>query len=227
MYNDRTITVIIPCYNEENGLKEVLSGMPSYIDEVIVVDNDSDDDTSAVAMEYGATLLLEKKRGYGSAYQRGLSSPVMNDITVLIDGDNSYPLPEIENLLLHMENNGSDFISGCRFPLPGKYMMPLIKRISNAVISLLVRRTFRIDLVDSQSGMMVFKTCLTDKIFSGNPGMGFSQEIKINAFLDPNIKSEELQINYHPRIGKVKFRPINDGLKVLWDFFMFARKKRV
>ena len=73
MYKGQTITVIIPCLNEEQGIERVLSRMPEFVDETIVVDNGSTDRTSDVARSMGAKVVREDVRGYGRAYKTGFS----------------------------------------------------------------------------------------------------------------------------------------------------------
>ena len=72
MYQDRQVTVVIPCLNEEEGIQKVLSQIPGFVDEVIVVDNDSTDGTARIAREMGARVIHETFRGYGRAYKTGL-----------------------------------------------------------------------------------------------------------------------------------------------------------
>jgi glycosyltransferase involved in cell wall biosynthesis len=73
MYKGDTITVIIPCLNEEQGIERVLRSMPDFVDEVIVVDNGSTDRTSQVAAMLGAQVIREDVRGYGRSYKRGFA----------------------------------------------------------------------------------------------------------------------------------------------------------
>ena len=63
MYKGLTISVVIPCFNEEEGIAHVLRGMPDYVDEVIVVDNNSTDDTAEVARSLGARVISELRQG--------------------------------------------------------------------------------------------------------------------------------------------------------------------
>lgn len=220
MYSNKKISLVIPCYNEEKGLKRILQKKPLFIDEVIVVDNNSDDGTASIARQYGATVLSVKERGYGLAYQRGLSQ-ANGDIIVMIDGDNSYPISEVEKFLIHMETKDYDFLTGRRFPLTDKRAMPFVKRLSNHFISYLVRKYLRINLIDSMSGMFVLKNCLLKESLALSSGMTFTAEIKLKAWLTPGIKCGELHINYHTRIGTVKFRPMQDGIRVLYDVLFF------
>src|SRR5438128_10374520 len=98
MYKNLRVTVVIPCLNEEQGIQEVLREAPSFIDEVIVVDNGSTDRTAAVARQMGAHVVTELSRGYGRAYKSGFSQAT-GDIVVTLDGDHSYPVDALSYLL--------------------------------------------------------------------------------------------------------------------------------
>src|ERR1700722_13709062 len=98
MYKDMRITVVIPCLNEEEGIRNVLGDLPPFVDEIIVVDNGSTDRTSAVARELGANVVSELNRGYGRAYKAGFARAT-GDIIVTLDGDHSYPADALSYLL--------------------------------------------------------------------------------------------------------------------------------
>ena len=87
------ISVIIPAFNEDQSIGLVLDALPqSQIHEIIVVDNNSTDDTARCAREHGARVVMEKRRGYGSACLKGISEIDNLDIVVFLDGDFSdYP----------------------------------------------------------------------------------------------------------------------------------------
>ncbi len=109
MYKGQSITVIIPCLNEEQGIERVLRAMPEFVDEVIVVDNNSTDRTVEVAASLGAKVIREDVRGYGRAYKRGFAAAT-GDLIVTLDGDQSYP---VDALVLPA---GSVPAPGSRFP---------------------------------------------------------------------------------------------------------------
>lgn len=222
MYNNKKVSLVIPCYNEEKGIGSVLAKKPFFVDEVIVIDNNSTDRTADVAKKYGATVVHEKRRGYGYAYQAGLPK-TSGDIIVTLDGDASYPLFELEKMLSHMERGCYDFVSGCRYPLVHKNVQPVINEIANYLISWLTRVLFKINLIDSQSGMMVFKKSILKKIKIRNTNMGFSQEIKIKSFLNPDINCDEVRISYLKREGKIKFKKI-DAIKNLYSFLSLFKE---
>lgn len=156
--------------------------------------------------------------GYGYAYQTGLPK-AKGDIIVTLDGDNSYPLFELEKMLSYMEKGHYDFVVGCCYPLVHENAQPVINKIANYFVSCLIRVLFKINLIDSQSGMMVFKKEVLKKIKIQNTGMGFSQEIKIKAFLNPEIKCGKVRISYLHRIGNTKFKKI-DGIKNLYSVLL-------
>src|SRR5689334_5362088 len=134
MYKGQKITVIIPCLNEEQGIKQVMRRMPEFVDEIIVVDNGSTDRTSDVARSLGAKVIREDVRGYGRSYKTGFESAT-GDIIVTLDGDHSYPPDAISYLLeafLHLE---VDFLNTSRFPVRDPRAMSLKHKIGNLILS--------------------------------------------------------------------------------------------
>jgi len=91
MYKGQTITVIMPCLNEEQGVEQVLIRMPEFVDQVLVVDNGSTDGTSEVAARYGAQVIREDARGYGRSYKTGLAA-ACGDIIITLSWQS--PLPD-------------------------------------------------------------------------------------------------------------------------------------
>jgi glycosyltransferase involved in cell wall biosynthesis len=216
MFNDKRVSVLVPCLNEKQGLGSVLGTLPDFIDEVIVVDNGSTDGSRETAEKYRAKLLIEKTKGYGKAILTGLRNVTCATV-IIMDGDGSYGTKDIPEILFSMERDGADFISGCRFPLNASGVMPVTHILSNYFISWLTRFVFRIDVRDIQSGMMVFKRDILEKIKPHNTGMGFSQEIKIKAWSHRRLRCKETHISLQRRLGKPKFRKIRDGLGNLID----------
>ncbi len=222
MYKDRRITVVIPCLNEERGIEQVLGRMPAFVDEVIVVDNDSTDRTAEVARAHGARVIREKVRGYGRAYKTGLIE-AQGDIIVTLDGDHSYPVDAISYLLEVFLHSGVRFLSASRFPLKNKQAMSFKHRVGNKLLSLALSLLYFRWVRDSQSGMWVFeRECLKEmKLVSD--GMAFSEEIKIEAMRNRRIGFREIYIDYSNRMGEIKLKPWRDGFRNL----VFLLQKRV
>jgi glycosyltransferase involved in cell wall biosynthesis len=172
--------VVIPCLNEEKGIVEVLMRMPSFVDEVIVVDNNSTDRTAELVRGLGARVLREEVRGYGRAYKTGLFQ-ARGDIIVTLDGDHSYPPDAISYLLESFLHSGVRFLSASRFPLKNKEAMSFKHWFGNKVLSLAVSFLYLRWIRDSQSGMWVFERAALDEMHLVSDGMAFSEEIKIEA----------------------------------------------
>ena len=221
MYKDLKITVIIPCLNEEQGVERVLRLMPAFIDEVIVVDNDSTDGTSKVAESLGAKVIREKVRGYGRAYKRGFAQAT-GDIIITLDGDHSYPVDAISYLLeafLHLE---ADFLNASRFPVSDRRAMSFKHKMGNLVLSVAMSILYLRWVRDSQSGMWVFRRSILDSMDLLSDGMAFSEEIKIEALKNSRVRFREISIQYSSRLGEIKLSPWRDGFH---NLFFLARKR--
>src|SRR5213080_4846760 len=124
MYKGQSITVIIPCLNEEQGIERILRAMPDFVDEVVVVDNNSTDRTSEVAASLGAKVVREEVRGYGRAYKRGFADAT-SDIIITLDGDHSYPVDALSYLIEAFRHLEVDFLNASRFPVRDSRAMSL------------------------------------------------------------------------------------------------------
>jgi glycosyltransferase involved in cell wall biosynthesis len=221
LYKDHRITVVIPCLNEEQGIAEVLRRMPPFVDEVIVVDNASTDRTAEVARNLGAIVIREDVRGYGRSYKKGFSMAT-GDIIVTLDGDHSYPPDAISYLLEAFFHLEADFLNASRFPVRDPRAMSFKHKIGNLILSLAMSLLFFRWVRDSQSGMWVFRRSILQNMKLVSDGMAFSEEIKIEALLQPGLRFEEISILYSSRLGEIKLNPWRDGLYNLW----FLVKKR-
>jgi len=215
MYKSQKITVIIPCLNEEQGIERVLTRMPQFVDEVIVVDNGSTDRTSDVARGFGAKVVREDVRGYGRAYKTGFSQAT-GDVIITLDGDHSYPPDAISYLLEAFLHLDVDFLNASRFPVREKDAMSLKHKIGNLILSLAMSVLYLKWVRDSQSGMWVFKRSILKEMKLVSDGMAFSEEIKIEALKSSQVRFEEISILYSSRLGEIKLNPWRDGFHNLW-----------
>jgi glycosyltransferase involved in cell wall biosynthesis len=215
MYRGNTISVVIPCYNEEEGLARVIPSLPKLVDEIIVVDNNSTDGTGEVARRLGARVVFESRMGYGAAYKAGLAA-VNGEITVTMDGDGSYPADRIEACVAHLLDRNLDFVNACRFPLEDGAAMSVSNRVGNVILTFATAVLFRRRITDSQSGMWIFRSSLYPELAPKSDGMSFSEEIKVKAIMHPRIAFAEYHIPYRPRIGEVKLQKWRDGMRNLW-----------
>ncbi len=221
MHRDLKISVVIPCYNEEEGVRYVIDGLPECIDEVVVVDNNSTDRTAEVARSLGANVVFEKRKGYGAAYKAGLPAAT-GDVIVTLDGDGTYPSEQIPELVDYLEDQNLDFISASRFPLKNPEAMNFTNKIGNNVLTIAMLLLYGTPIKDSQSGMWIFRTRVLPKLNLTSDGMPLSEEIKIEAIRARDVAFAEYHVNYHPRVGEVKLDKWRDGFRNL----VFLVKKR-
>jgi glycosyltransferase involved in cell wall biosynthesis len=221
MYKGQSITVIIPCLNEEQGIRRVLEAMPDFVDEVIVVDNNSTDRTHEVATALGAKVIHERLRGYGRSYKRGFANAT-GDLIVTLDGDHSYPVDAISYLLEAFLHLNVDFLNASRFPVRDRNAMSFKHKIGNLILSIAMSVLYLRWVRDSQSGMWVFRRSILADMNLESDGMAFSEEIKIEALKSSKITFGEISILYTSRLGEMKLNPWRDGVQNLW----FLVKKR-
>jgi glycosyltransferase involved in cell wall biosynthesis len=220
MHRNLTISVVIPCYNEEDGVRQVLGRMPKEVDEYVVVDNNCTDRTAEVARSMGACVVSEKTPGYGAAYKAGLKAAT-KDIVVTLDGDGTYPPEEIPRLVDELVDRGWDFLSASRFPLIDPKAMHLTNRLGNGVLTVAAALLFFKQIRDSQSGMWVFRRSGLEKMKLTSDGMAFSEEIKLEALIR-GLKFGEGHVPYGERVGEVKLQKWRDG----YENLMFLVRKR-
>lgn len=220
MHRNLSISVVIPCYNEEDGIRQVLGRIPKVVDEVVVVDNNCTDRTAEVAQSMGAVVVAEKTPGYGAAYKAGLRA-ASKDVIVTLDGDGTYPPEEIPRLVDEMVDRNWDFLSASRFPLTDPTAMHLTNRLGNWVLTVAAAVLYLQPIRDSQSGMWVFKRSGLGKMRLTSDGMPFSEEIKLEAVLR-GLRFGEGHIPYGARVGEVKLQKWRDG----WLNLSFLVKKR-
>ena len=223
------ISVVIPALNEREGISRTIEAIPraelegkGYQVQVLVVDNGSDDGTGELAKGAGAEVLLEPRRGYGRAYKTGFANAV-GDIIATADADLTYPVEDIPKFLQLLDEENLDFITTNRYAYMGKGAMSPLHRLGNAILNIMARLLFQINVRDSQSGMWIFKKSLLDKMVLKSDTMAFSQDLKIEACHFVKCRWKEFPIQYRTRLGEVKLRSWRDGFGNLFRLI----KKRI
>ncbi len=236
-------TLIVPTLNEGASIGRVLRSFREATEaanrtlfrtepiewEVFVVDGTSTDDTVAQARAQGATVIEERRRGYGRAYRTGFARATGEFIGTL-DGDGTYPGERIPEFLRKLLDEHLDFISGDRLSTLDRKAMTTEHRIGNRVLNLIARiayhrylrslpgRTLR----DSQSGMWVFRRSILEKLQINEDGMTLSEELKLEVLIR-GYRFLEIPIRYAERWGAPKLSTWKDGQKNL----TFLLRKRL
>ena len=225
----KKISILIPCFNEEKGLGKVIDGVPAeklahlgYQTEIIVIDNNSSDQTVQVATERRVRIVSEKKQGKGNALATGFRSVSSNtDYVVMLDGDNTYKSKEIPRMIEPLESNFCDVIIGSR--LEGKLngtSLSLSHRIANWFFTFFVRRFYLTNTTDTCTGYFAWKKEVIDELIPHIKSSGFAIEAEmITKMARLGYKIYSVPITYDAREGDSKLSPIVDGIKITWMLF--------
>jgi len=219
MYKQNKISLIIPCYNEEKGICAILQKVPDIVDEVIMVDNGSNDRTVEVASKFKVKVLREKRKGYGFALKTGIDN-ANGKVIITLDGDASYLVEEARKMIDYLFENELDFVSGCRLPLKDKNSMNLTNVIGTKILNLFALILFWKHFKDILSGMWVFKADAYKKLTLTSNNWNLSEEIKIEAL--KKVKFGECHINHFTRIGNTKLLKWRVGFENL--IFLFWKR---
>ena len=230
---DKIIKVIIPAYNEEKSIIKVIQDIPSIVDEIIIVDNNSSDQTAKNAQEAGAKVLTEIKKGYGNACLKGISyvksQTHQTDIIVFLDGDFSDYPEELTKLIAPIINDNIDFVIGARvseFREKGSMTRPQIfgNWLATTLMSLLFNSKF--------TDLGPFRAIKCHKLLAlkmEDKTYGWTVEMQLKA-LKNNYSYIEIPVKYRNRIGVSKVSgtikgAIFAGVNILYWIFKYSFKK--
>jgi glycosyltransferase involved in cell wall biosynthesis len=214
------ISVVIPTYNEEKAIGEVVRGVPqNIVNEIIVVDNGSTDDTALQAALAGARVVREARRGYGSACLAGAKAAGDTDIIVFLDGDRSDNPAQLKEIADPVVHGRSDLVIGSRIKgILDKGSMPLHGRMGNRLIVWLLRTLYGVKISDIGS----FRAIKAKSLFDLNMEQmtyGWPVEMVVKS-ARKGLRIQSVPIHYRKRIGKSKVTGTLKGT-LLATYYMF------
>ncbi len=230
MINNPRIVVIIPAYNEENSIAKVLGDIPpGLVSEVIVVNNNSNDATEVNARDAGATVLREKRPGYGYACLKGIEyikqlQPAP-DIVVFIDADYSDHPEEMPLLVQPIINEEMDMVIGSRaLGKKEKGSMTVQQVFGNWLSTRLLKIIYNIRYTD----LGPFRAIRYDKLLEINmqdTTYGWTVEMQLKA-AKLKMKVTEAPVSYRKRIGFSKISgtvkgTVLAGYKIITTIFKY------
>ncbi|MBD1260498.1 glycosyltransferase family 2 protein [Maribacter polysiphoniae] len=226
------IKVIIPAYNEADSIAQVIHEIPASVSEIIVVNNNSTDDTATTAEKAGATVLTETKMGYGYACLRGMQyvaqQSIKPDIIVFIDGDYSDYPQELTKVVQPIIEQDIDFVIGARVKhLRESGSMTPQQVFGNWLATSLMKLFFRATFTD----LGPFRAIKYDKLLAlkmEDKTYGWTVEMQLKA-LKRKMTYIEVPVRYKKRIGVSKVSgtvkgSIFAGIKILGWIFKYSIK---
>lgn len=207
-------SLVIPAYNEEEGLPLVAREYLELVDEVIMVDDGSSDGTFQAAQQLvGEKVKLlrhEINQGKVAALRTGVEQ-ASGEIIIFTDADNTYPARYVPQLVQEIEN-GADLVLGAR--IQARENIPAFNRLGNNIFSFLATYISCIKIADSQTGMRAFRRQMFEKLDVKAKGLEFETKMTVRA-AKLGYKIVEIPIEYRERVGKSKLNPIKDGARML------------
>jgi len=218
------LSVVIPAYNEEQGIahivERVLSIQPELqkngVDELelIVVDDGSQDHTAEIVTRFAGVTLIRHptNRGYGAAIKTGFSK-ARGNLLGFLDADGTYPPEYFPNLCKVAMEDRADLVVGSRMS-GADSEMPLVRRIGNIVFANLVSLLGNHRISDSASGMRVIRRDALPRLYPLPDGLNFTPVMSTRA-LHEHICWRETPIPYKERVGRSKLSVVHDGTRFL------------
>jgi glycosyltransferase involved in cell wall biosynthesis len=226
------IKVIIPAYNEADSIAQVIQEIPESVSEVIVVNNNSSDETAQTAKNAGATVLSEKKMGYGYACLCGMQyigeQSKKPDIVVFIDGDYSDYPEDLTKVVQPIIDQDIDLVIGARTKeLREQGSMTPHQIFGNWLATFLMRLLFGATFTD----LGPFRAIKYDKLLTlemEDKTYGWTVEMQLKA-LKKKLTYTEVPVRYKKRIGISKVSgtvkgSIFAGIKILGWIFKYSIK---
>jgi glycosyltransferase involved in cell wall biosynthesis len=214
------ISVIIPAFNEEQAIGEVVRAVPiDGIYDIVVVDNGSIDNTARQATLAGARVVFESRPGYGSACLAGAKAAADADVFVFLDGDRSDDPRQLETVVGPVLEDRADLVIGSRIQgILEKGAMPLHGRLGNRFIVSLLRLLYGVNITDIGSFRAIKSQTLFD-LKMEQMTYGWPVEMVVKAARQ-GLQIHSVPINYRRRIGKSKVTGTIRGT-ILATFYMF------
>ena len=222
-----SIAILIPCYNEEAGIADVVGAFKKHLPMamIYVYDNNSTDQTIARARDAGAVVRSEFRQGKGNVVRR-MFADIEADLYVMIDGDGTYDASAVSSLIGQLLNNNLDMVIGTRKE-ESETAHRAGHKFGNAVFNWVLACLFKSPFKDIFSGYRVFTRRFVKSFPPLSSGFDIETELSIYA-LEMQLPVKEVETAFFDRAeGSVsKLSTFKDGFRILWRMiFLFKECK--
>ncbi|PID52661.1 MAG: glycosyl transferase [Candidatus Moraniibacteriota bacterium] len=223
----KKIVVVIPCYNEEKTIKKVIRDFQKELPEarILVVDNNSFDNTSARARKAGAEVITEKRQGKGFAIQRSLEE-FREEIFVMVDGDDTYHAYDVHELIELVVKDKADMSVGDRMHKGNRDRgaFSISHWYGNVFLTGMLNLFFRTGLNDMQSGLRVMNKRFVNSTALLAGGFAIEPELTIQAVEKGMIiKEVPIDLDARPSGSHSKISAVRDGTIALYTLISLFR----
>lgn len=213
-----SFTIVLPAYNEEEGISATLDHLQENLKqtncqyEIVVVNDGSSDNTSAILSRRGDIRLIEhtRNRGYGAALKTGIRH-AKYPLIVITDADGTYPNERIPELVIYAEQMNADMVVGARIGANVTYSN--LRKIPKWFLVRFAEWIAKQRIPDLNSGMRVFHKDVVEKFLNILPDtFSFTTTITL-AMLTNSYNVRYVPVDYYHRMGRSKIKPIRDTLR--------------
>lgn len=220
------ITVILPAYNEEVSIGSIVIGAKKHADNVIVIDDGSNDNTAEIAELAGANVIKHSSnQGKGAALKTGFKSVGDTDIIVTMDSDGQHKPEDIKKLVSPIENGEADVVNGSRYLNRKKSDTPAYRRIGQTVLDKATNVGSGLDVTDSQSGFRAFASHTIPAFRFSSSNFGIESEMLMDAS-NAGLRIKEVEIGVRYDVNSSTKGPVSHGLEVLMKIINEIEFKR-
>ena len=217
------IAALVPCYNESLTIAKVCDDFKKYLPEatVYVYDNNSSDGTAKIAAEHGAVVVHEGRQGKGNVVRQMLRD-IDADCYVMVDGDDTYPIEQVREVIAPILDGTADHVVGDRLS-NGTYAAENKRAghgFGNDLVRWLIKVLYGFEYTDVMTGYRAFNREFAKTLPVLSPGFEIETELSIHA-VDKNWRIVQVPIDYRdrPEGSKSKLNTVSDGIKVLKMIF--------
>lgn len=229
MRNGLRVGLIVPALDEESAIGRVVRSVPGWVDDIIVVDNGSRDETAAKARAAGARVILEPRKGYGHACLAGLRQAGAWEVVVFADGDFGDDLGEMERLVDPLLQGRADLVLGSRMrQRSSRSALRPLQIAGNALVCALIRLRWGVTFTDLAPFRAIRRSAL-EALAPEETGYGWTVEMQVAA-VRAGLRVLEVPVSYRARIGVSKvsgtFRgSVAAGGRIVWLVLRAALSK--
>ena len=222
------IAVLIPCLNEAATIGRVIDDFRRELPEaeIVVIDNDSEDDTAAIAIARGARVLTETRRGKGYAMRQAFRA-IDADLYVMVDGDDTYPAASVHDVIQPLLIGRADMTVGSRTMAGTASDFHRLNRLGNRMYAGLIRFLLRVRLTDILSGFRGMSSDFVRSVPIAASGFEVEAELTVKA-VERSLRIVEVPINLRSRPpgSASKLKRVRDGLRIGWTIVLLFRDYR-
>jgi glycosyltransferase involved in cell wall biosynthesis len=216
-----TLSVVIPAYNEEDGITQIVERVLAVREslakvgftlEFTVVDDGSRDKTAELVARYKDVRLIRhiKNRNYGAAIKTGFRYAT-GEYLAFLDADGTYPPEKLPDLCRAAVEQKADMVVGSRMA-GADSEMPLTRRVGNFIFARMLSLVSNTYVSDTASGLRVLRRAVLPRLYPLPDGLQFTPAMSTRA-IHENLKIVEIPIPYAERVGRSKLSVVRDGMR--------------